>query len=91
MAEKKAMLNYVTKEEAKQMACDMFKGCDDIYKLHMASIKEQFTHSKSLQQSREQLLQEMGSLAQIFRDQQMRNLYLMETIDEQLDKIFETK
>lgn len=37
------------------------------------------------------MLKEMALLGQMFRDYQLKNAYLMEHIDDQIDKIYETK
>ena len=37
------------------------------------------------------MLKEMATLAQLYRDLQLKNVYLMENTDEQIDRIFEIK
>ena len=41
-----------------------------------------FSESKALQRQREALLKEIANLAQMLRDQQLGNVYMMEDIDE---------
>jgi GTP cyclohydrolase II len=69
----------------------LFKGNDVLFSEHMRTINDMFLQSKDMQKQREQMLKEMAVLAQMFRDQQLKNMYLMENIDEQVDKIFEIR
>ena len=50
-----------------------------------------FSESKALQRQREALLKEIANLAQMLRDQQLGNVYMMEDIDEQVDTMVEMK
>ena len=76
------MKGQVTKEESKQMALEMFIGCDRLFDKHMHSIDDLFTQCRAIQGQREILLHEMATLAQIFRDLQLKNVFLMENIDD---------
>ena len=48
LEDKRAFMEAITKDEARRLAADMYMGCDDLYKIHMDSIKEMFNLSRSL-------------------------------------------
>jgi hypothetical protein len=50
-----------------------------------------FNECRDVQVKREQLLKELAELAQLYRDLQLKNVYLLEDIDEQTDQILELK
>ncbi|CDW82569.1 UNKNOWN [Stylonychia lemnae] len=87
----KQFVSYLTKEERKAIAKEMFEGCDDLFQKHMKTINEMFSKSKNIQKQREVLLKELASAQQNLRDQELINMRTMENIDEQIDRIFELK
>ena len=46
-------MNYVTREEKKAIASEMYEGNDKLFKLHMETTNELFLQSKTLQKERE--------------------------------------
>eukprot|EP00347_Sterkiella_histriomuscorum_P007897 403347143 len=84
-------LTYLTREEKKLIAEEMFKGHDKLFEQHMSTINDMFLQSKTLQKEREQMLLEIANLSQMLRDTQLTNIRMMENIDEQVDNIFEMR
>eukprot|EP00347_Sterkiella_histriomuscorum_P023923 403332919 len=84
-------LTYLTREEKKLIAQEMFKGHDKLFEQHMSTINDMFLQSKTLQKEREQMLLEIANLSQMLRDTQLTNIRMMENIDEQVDNIFEMR
>jgi hypothetical protein len=42
------LVGYMTKEERKALAVEMYKGNDTLYEKHMKAMKEMFTNSKNM-------------------------------------------
>ena len=84
-------VQYLTREEKQKIAEEVSRGNDVLFKQHMSAITDMFLVSKGLQKQREGLLRELAVLAQEFRDQQLKNSYLLENVDELLDKILEKR
>ncbi len=81
----------MTWEEKRLIALEVFKGCDPLFTKHMKTIKTMFEESKCMQRTREKYMKEMAIIQQQFRDMQLRNVYLLEHSDDQVDSIFEMK
>lgn len=64
------------------MANEVFKGNDELYQKHMDQIEDMFKQSRDMQKERELVLKQSAENAQKLRDQQLKNMYLMEQIDE---------
>ena len=52
----------VSKNEAQELAKEMYKGCDKHFKPHMKEVTNGFKKSKNLQKQREKLMKEHAVL-----------------------------
>mmetsp|Transcript_29792 Transcript_29792/g.28958 ORF Transcript_29792/g.28958 Transcript_29792/m.28958 type:complete len:114 (+) Transcript_29792:1145-1486(+) len=64
----KPVVGYITMEEKKKLAKEMFKGNDKVFEEHMKEVGESFKRSKDMQREREKALKEMVLVSQQFRD-----------------------
>ena len=52
----------ITVDQAKELAKEMFKGCDRLYKPHMKEVNDGFKRSKGSQKQREKLMKDLAEM-----------------------------
>lgn len=52
----------ITVDQAKELAKEMFKGCDRLYKPHMKEVNDGFKRSNGSQRQREKLMKDLAEM-----------------------------